>query len=67
MNVDLCGAIQVLRNAGNGNAEGVGAGGCICQIFLKKKSVTKVYGSMLLALRGGWGGDKFPDAVKTVT
>ena len=38
------GAIQVLRNA-----RGVGG----CQISRPENSVTKVYASMLLALRGG--------------
>ena len=51
------GAIQVLRNA---------VGGGWMSAFLKK-SVTEVYGSMLLALRGGWVGVKFPGKKRYVT
>ena len=42
----LRGHIQVLRNANGGGG---------CNVF-RKKPVTDVYGSMLLALRGGGGG-----------
>ena len=55
LNVDAkLGAIQVLRNA-------VGVGG----VSFPRKSVTKVYGSMLLALRGGGWGSNFQE--KSVT
>ena len=44
------GHFQVLRNAVGGGGVGVSA--------FPEKSVTKVYGSMLLALRaGGWGSN----------
>ena len=50
------GAIKVLRNA-------VGVGGC--QVSLKRP-VTKMYGSTLLALRGGVGVE-FPEKKHYVT
>ena len=43
------------------NADGVGGG---CPIF-RGKNVTKVYGSTLLALRGGGWGSKFQE--KSIT
>ena len=49
------GAIRVLRNA-------VG-GGWVS--YFPEESVTKMYSSTLLALRGGWAGVEFPE--KSVT
>ena len=51
------GAIQVLRNAVGGGGGGVSA--------FQKKSVTEVYGSTLLALRGGGWGSIFEE--KSIT